>query len=413
MDSGSVRSAARMRAGRAGPPARQLLRQPPDAREDLARPDRPALHTGPGRDPDVPGARLSGGETLRRKTDGGAREPAADRERQAGRAAASARGGSRSRAGRAACRRRASSCRSCYRARAARGVEVRDLTFLGRVGWTDVVAEPRARHRRAHVRVIGRPDQPAAHVPRHHAAGRDATSASGRFAVARGSGHARRAARAGRAVTAARAGRQPMRPTARARTASPACSRTPAPDEGVFVLMLLAAFGWGALHALSPGHGKAMVAAYLVGTRGAPRHAVALGGIVTVTHTIGVFALGLVTLLLSQWILPEDLYPWLNLAAGLLIVAVGLSVLGSRVRWAQEHRGPPPSPDAGHHHAHDHEHGHDHSTRPRARPPAHAGSHVAGPRRHGHLRRDHPLPERAGRAARGDLAASRSASGWS
>jgi ABC-type nickel/cobalt efflux system permease component RcnA len=132
--------------------------------------------------------------------------------------------------------------------------------------------------------------------------------------------------------------------------------------EGVFVLMLFAAFGWGALHALSPGHGKAMVAAYLVGTRGAPRHAVALGGIVTVTHTIGVFALGLVTLLLSQWILPEDLYPWLNLAAGLLIVAVGLSIVASRVRWARAHRGPPPSPDAGHAHDHSDQHvAHTHS----------------------------------------------------
>jgi ABC-type nickel/cobalt efflux system permease component RcnA len=124
--------------------------------------------------------------------------------------------------------------------------------------------------------------------------------------------------------------------------------------------MLLAAFGWGALHALSPGHGKAMVAAYLVGTRGAPRHAVALGGIVTVTHTIGVFALGLVTLLLSRWVLPEDLYPWLNLAAGLLIVAVGLGVLASRMRWAQAHRGPVPSPDGHHDHgpAREHEHHH-------------------------------------------------------
>jgi ABC-type nickel/cobalt efflux system permease component RcnA len=73
-----------------------------------------------------------------------------------------------------------------------------------------------------------------------------------------------------------------------------------------------------------------------------------------------VFALGLVTLLLSRWVLPEDLYPWLNLAAGLLIVAVGLSVLASRVRWAREHRGPPPSPDAGHHHDHEHEHDHEH-----------------------------------------------------
>ena len=73
-----------------------------------------------------------------------------------------------------------------------------------------------------------------------------------------------------------------------------------AAGEGVLLLLLLAAFGWGAVHALSPGHGKAMVAAYLVGTRGKPRHAVALGLIVTVTHTIGVFALGAITLALSQ-----------------------------------------------------------------------------------------------------------------
>ncbi|HEU0024917.1 MAG TPA: hypothetical protein VFQ12_09815, partial [Thermoleophilaceae bacterium] len=85
-----------------------------------------------------------------------------------------------------------------------------------------------------------------------------------------------------------------------------------ASEDGVLVLLLLAAFGWGALHALSPGHGKAMVAAYLVGTRGGARHAIALGGTVTVTHTIGVFALGVVTLALSQYVLPEDLYPWLT-----------------------------------------------------------------------------------------------------
>ena len=68
---------------------------------------------------------------------------------------------------------------------------------------------------------------------------------------------------------------------------------------GLSLLLLAAAFGWGAVHALSPGHGKAMVAAYLVGTRGTPRHAVALGLAVTVTHTVGVFALGVVTLGLS------------------------------------------------------------------------------------------------------------------
>jgi ABC-type nickel/cobalt efflux system permease component RcnA len=118
-----------------------------------------------------------------------------------------------------------------------------------------------------------------------------------------------------------------------------------AAGEGVLVLLLLAAFGWGALHALSPGHGKAMVAAYLVGTKGRPRHAVALGATVTVSHTMGVFALGLVTLALSQYVLPEDLYPWLNLASGLLVVGIGAGVLRSRARHA-------------HHHHHHHDHGH-------------------------------------------------------
>ena len=127
-----------------------------------------------------------------------------------------------------------------------------------------------------------------------------------------------------------------------------------AAGRGVLVLLLLGAFGWGALHALSPGHGKAMVAAYLVGTRGSARDAVVLGATVTVTHTIGVFALGLVTLALSQYVLPEQLYPWLTLASGLMVVLVGASVLRSRLRTATKH---------SHHHEHDHAHGHSHDHR--------------------------------------------------
>jgi nickel/cobalt exporter len=136
-----------------------------------------------------------------------------------------------------------------------------------------------------------------------------------------------------------------------------------ASGEGLFIALLLAAFGWGALHALSPGHGKAMVAAYLIGTRGTAKHALALGGIVTVTHTIGVFALGLVTLLLSQYILPEDLFPWLNLVAGLLIVAVGLGVLRSRIRWGKAQRAAARSQAHAGTHSHEHvliENGHEH-----------------------------------------------------
>jgi ABC-type nickel/cobalt efflux system permease component RcnA len=126
-----------------------------------------------------------------------------------------------------------------------------------------------------------------------------------------------------------------------------------ASGRGVLILLLLAAFGWGALHALSPGHGKAMVAAYLVGTRGTARHAAALGVTVTLTHTAGVFALGLVTLGLSQYLLPEDLYPWLTLVSGLLVVIVGLGVLRSRVRARRRRHA------HAHSHAHDHHHEHD------------------------------------------------------
>jgi nickel/cobalt exporter len=127
-----------------------------------------------------------------------------------------------------------------------------------------------------------------------------------------------------------------------------------AAGQGVLALLLLAAFGWGALHALSPGHGKAMVAAYLIGTRGTARHAVWLGVTVTITHTIGVFALGLVTLALSQYILPEDLYPWLTLISGLMVVTIGAGVLRARFRGRSTGHGE-------HSHAHGHAHHHDHS----------------------------------------------------
>jgi nickel/cobalt exporter len=115
-----------------------------------------------------------------------------------------------------------------------------------------------------------------------------------------------------------------------------------ASGDGVLPLLLLTAFAWGALHALSPGHGKAMVAAYLVGARGTARHAVALGATVTVTHTAGVFALGLVALGLSEYVLPEDLYPWLNLVSGLLVLGVGAYVLRRNLRRRHRH----------HHHHH-------------------------------------------------------------
>jgi nickel/cobalt transporter (NicO) family protein len=115
---------------------------------------------------------------------------------------------------------------------------------------------------------------------------------------------------------------------------------------GIWVVLgsLAAAIFWGAAHALSPGHGKTIVTAYLVGQRGTPRHAALLGLIVTTTHTIGVFALGIVTLLLSRFIVPDHLYPWLNLTTGLLVMGIGASVLASRVHHRREHT------HAQHHH---------------------------------------------------------------
>lgn len=106
---------------------------------------------------------------------------------------------------------------------------------------------------------------------------------------------------------------------------------------GTLLLALLLCAFWGAVHALSPGHGKAVVASYLVGTRGTPKHAMFLGLTVTLTHTAGVFALGGVTLYLSRYILPEDLYPWLTLASGMLVICIGATLIYNRLCGAQEH----------------------------------------------------------------------------
>jgi ABC-type nickel/cobalt efflux system permease component RcnA len=122
---------------------------------------------------------------------------------------------------------------------------------------------------------------------------------------------------------------------------------------GVMLLGLLFAFVLGGMHAMSPGHGKTVVGAYLVGSRGTAKHAAFLGLTVTITHTIGVFALGLVTLFASQYILPEKLYPVLSLVSGALVVAIGLSLFARRLRallGVEAH-------DHDHHH-HDHHHDH-------------------------------------------------------
>lgn len=126
-------------------------------------------------------------------------------------------------------------------------------------------------------------------------------------------------------------------------------SLTQAAHGPQFVLLALGvAFFLGAAHGLTPGHGKTLVAAYLVGSRGTIRDAVYLGSVVTITHTSSVFVLGLLTLVASHYVLLDRVYPWLSLLSGLLVVGMGLWLL--RVRWGGGHD----------HHHHDHEHSHDH-----------------------------------------------------
>ena len=227
----------------------------------------------------------------------------------------------------------------------ARRVELRDGTFPGRVGWKAIVAAPGEGTAVRSSAPAGDPTNGLRNYPEDLLESpSDLRSAS--FAVSPGTGTVD-------APDAARGGGDDGDHGFADLFADAAAGK------GVLLLLLLSAFAWGALHALSPGHGKAMVAAYLVGTRGTPRHAVALGATVTVTHTIGVFALGAVALALSQYILPETLYPWLNLLSGALVLVVGAGVLRSRIRWARA-RG---AHEHAHHHHHDdhhHDHAHDH-----------------------------------------------------
>lgn len=99
----------------------------------------------------------------------------------------------------------------------------------------------------------------------------------------------------------------------------------------IVLLGLFLAFVLGAAHALSPGHGKTVVGAYLVGSRGTIKHAIFLGATVTITHTLGVFALGLVAFFASRYILPETLMPYLNFISGLMVLFIGLALFKERL----------------------------------------------------------------------------------
>lgn len=98
----------------------------------------------------------------------------------------------------------------------------------------------------------------------------------------------------------------------------------------IVLFAAVVAIGLGGLHALEPGHGKTLVAAYLVGSRGTALHALLLGLIVTFSHTAGVFLLGAVTLYAQKYVVPEQLYPWLGVVSGLTIALLGFYLLLQR-----------------------------------------------------------------------------------
>lgn len=164
------------------------------------------------------------------------------------------------------------------------------------------------------------------------------------------------------APTAPTAGDQALRPNRQAAgdVGLPRLLQATSGGVGVILLALVVAAGLGALHALEPGHGKTMVAAYLVGSRGTAWHAVVLGVVVTASHTAAVYALGAATLYASRYVVPERIYPWLAVATGVTIAGLGLYLLGQRSRGEHAHGHDHHDHDRVHHH-HGHEHGHDHA----------------------------------------------------
>ena len=123
------------------------------------------------------------------------------------------------------------------------------------------------------------------------------------------------------------------------------------------IIALVVSFVLGGLHALTPGHGKAIVAAYLVGSKGRVIDAVFLGLVVTFTHTFSVIALGIV-MLVAQGFAPDDIVPWLSLFSGVLIVGIGAWLLTRNMK--QYYSGGAHSQAHGHQHPHPHDHSHDH-----------------------------------------------------
>ncbi|HEY6570985.1 MAG TPA: sulfite exporter TauE/SafE family protein [Candidatus Limnocylindrales bacterium] len=136
------------------------------------------------------------------------------------------------------------------------------------------------------------------------------------------------------------------------------------PLIGLIALLTAAVLGAG--HAMTPGHGKTLMAAYLVGTRGTPRHAVGLGMAVSVSHTLGILGLATVVLAAESTLPPDLVVRVAPLVAAVSIVLIGGWMLmvevrrGFAARRALEHAHEHDDHEHAHDHPHDHDHDHDH-----------------------------------------------------
>ena len=100
----------------------------------------------------------------------------------------------------------------------------------------------------------------------------------------------------------------------------------------LIILVLIVAFILGAIHALGPGHGKSLMAAYLIGSRGRIRDAITLAFTLTISHVFSVLLVGFLALFLADFFLPETISMWFGLCSGIAILFIGLWLFITRYR---------------------------------------------------------------------------------
>ena len=242
-------------------------------------------------------------------------------------------------------------------------LEYRDDNFAGRAGWKEIIAKPGAGVVLASSTVPTRDRSAELSNYPTDLLNSPPQVLEARLSLAPTMGLAREAAPTGSAFD--------LRANAQGTPRSAFTELITSREHSIGFLLIAAAIAafLGGLHAMEPGHGKTLVAAYLIGSRSSLRHVVMLGSIVTASHTASVYILGIVTLYASHWIVPERLYPWLGFASGLLVAMLGLALIARRLRstpYSHEHhsRGHDHHHEHGHHHSHGHlhRHGHEHST---------------------------------------------------